>query len=383
MRYQELPLHEIEAPSPSDKLHPFQDEDEEDWDEFKQSVGQEPNKPLEVVENGDGFELVDGDRRLRALEENGATQTPVIILEPGEDIDHDSDKYLRMIVANEFRKNSDKEQRARKVAQLCAPWLLPSGERLDVEPMNQSEFAEQVGKSQGTISNWMVPIRNEQYPLRGVLSDSISASRPDDDKIELLDETVDILKRGTDGNSAVVSPGQTDFIADELSQMKMVSLREIKSAAEKASENGWTNFRFLEYIENNYAYSDTSEDVSDDVETGIMGEQKDFADSPEPTADGREDFQGPETVDGEEGEELDLEVPEIEVNWSEHVDDNELGGVTLSELEAQRMQSQRIEDEASVAINILSAKTGLSSREVMQKIIQPIIVDSTIGFLQD
>lgn len=375
-----VPVDEIEEPTRSEKLHPYEDEEDENWEEFRASVGEEPNKPLEVKKNGEGYDLIDGDRRLRALRENDAETAPCYILDEGEDINDDSDFVLRMVVANEFRKDSDPKQRARKIAQITAPWLLKPSDRIETELLSQSDLASEVGKSQGTISNWLDPIRVDEYPIRAAVADKCSSPKPGEDDIELIDETVELLRRGTGDNDMIVRLGQSQFVAEELKDMEGVGLREVHTAAEKGVDEGWNSQRFLEYVDKNYAYDDTS--LDDDVETDILGDdQPDFADPVDPT-EGHDPSEGVD-LEEDDGDEIDFGMPEIDVDWSEHVDDDELNGESLASLEGQRMMSQQIEDDASVAIKVLSAKTGMSERNVMKKLVEPAIVDQAVKFLAD
>lgn len=373
-----IPIDDIVPPERSDKLHPYEDEDQESWEEFRTSIGTEPNKPLEVMDCGDHYEIIDGDRRFRALRENEAETVPCFIRQQGEEIQNESDRLIKMVTANEFRKPSNKEQRARHIAQLVAPWLLSSGERSDdTELMTQSDFSSEIGKSQGTISIWLQPVRDTN-PLRAALSEKASGRRPDEDDIEQIDNIVDLLKRGGDDGNLVISIGQEQFVASELDDMEGVSLSELETVAEKAVDEGWNSPRFLEYVNENYAFDDM-DIVEENVDAGMMDgstdpfEDNDFTDSEGISVD---------DVDVEtEDEEVDFSVPNIDVDWSDHISDSDLNGTSLSELKTRRMMSQTIQDEAAVAMNVLSTTTGLSHREVMKQFVEPLIVDQTIAHL--
>ena len=383
MRFEEsVPLDEIVPPERSEKLHPYENEDDESWEEFTESVGEEPNKPLEVFDNEDGeYELIDGDRRYRALVENEAETVQCFVLEPGDDISSEEDTTLRMITANEHREQSDPKQRARAIAQLCAPWLLPPGEReSDTVRMTQTEVSSEVGKAQPTISVWLQPLRDEN-PLRNALAGKSSGRNPDEDDTETIDETVDYLKRGGDEGNSVIPIGQEVFVANEIGDMLGVGLNEIASVSEKAANEGWNDNRFLKYIKDNYAYDET-ERVDDDIEEGMLdGSDLSFED--ETVQDPYDNDLDDQNADGEPEEEVDFGGMEIDVEWSDHVSDEDLNGQSLSELETRRLMTQSIEDDAAVAIHILCAKTGMSQRDIMQKFVEPLIVDNAVGWLND
>jgi len=365
MELQTVPLEDVVPPERSDKLHPHEKEDDEDWEDFVRSVGTEPNKPLDVIRENGSYHVIDGDRRFRALEQNGADEVRVLVAD--DLVGDDLDQILRMVTANEFREPSDKRQRARKMAQISAPWLLPSGEREDIGRMTQAEVSEEIGKTQPTISNWLNPIKNE-YPLRSALAEVVGV--PDDGEMEEIDEICDLLLRGGDDGSLVISIGQEQFVANEIADMEGVSLGELYTSAEKAVAEDWNAQRFLEYVDKNFAYDDMTPDG--DVEAGVIGENPEFED----TSFDEESDDSPDPT-----EDLEIATTDIDVDWSEHVDESNLNK-PLSKLEQGRMLSQTIEDDAAVAINILAARQGMSQQKVMSEIIEPLIVDETIGLLQ-
>jgi len=411
---QAIPLEQIHPPNRSDKLHPYEDEeivqgdspfedlseavsddsnnenDTGDWDEFRVSVGTQPKKPLEVTPDGDGgYEIIDGDRRYRALKENGAETVACFIVTDNETQVSESEKTIRMVTANEFRKDSNKKQRSRHTARIVAPWLLPPGERYqDVREMDQTGFAERVGKSQQTISRWLEPVKDNNQ-LRSVLDDISSTRKYSKEDVEQIDRIVDLLRHGGDAGNVVVPIRQTAFVAEELGEMEGVSISEIENVAEKAVEGGWDQTRFLEYLKENYAYDEMErqsreKDEGDGIEAGMMGsgedpyEEEEFEDTTGVSVD---DIK----VDDEEAEDtLDLATPEIDVDWSELVDEEDLPGEkSLAEYESNRMMSQTIEDEAAVGVNLLAALTGKSKRDVFKQVVEPAAVDRIHAILSD
>jgi hypothetical protein len=372
MRVEDIPLVEIEAPNPSDKLHPVEEEDDDDWEDFKRSVNKELQKPLEVVEQNGHYRLIDGDRRFRALEE-GESDTASCIVKS----DKDEDTVLvDMVRANEFRKPSDKNQRARTIAQLTAPWLLPPGERKNINTVySQSELAEQIGCSQPTINIWLSPVK-DQNKLRDALSGTVSGRQLEEEDMEMIDEIISLLKGRGDDGGVVMGVGQEGFVAEKISNMDGLNLGELQTVADKASAESWNTNKFLEYLDEHYAY----DELEEQADTGMMGDT-DFEDDLTggvSTGDVEQGHQHEETPD------TDFGMPDVsEVEWEEVVDDSELNGETLGSLKARQMVTQTFQDNGAIAINILCAKTGMSEQDVMEKFVQPLVVDRAYRFLQD
>lgn len=397
-------IDSIEVPERSEKLHPYQDEDPDEeensnevntWEQFRDSVGTEPDNPPTVIENGDGFVLVDGDRRMRALQENDAKTVDVLIR---DDVDTTLELFEKRLTANEFRKGNNKKQRSWYVAQFVAPSLLPPGERKlneGEEIMSQAQFARELaGRGedyQGRISVWLQPMKDE-HPLRATLQDKASGRKPDWDDITTIDRIMDLLKGRGEAKNVVVIDADERFTASELADMEGVSLSELETCAEKAANNKWNHSRFLEYINENYAYDDIEE--PDGVDSGMMDgsdpfEDNDYGNDTPERKDGGSTGVSVDDVEVDDGsggteDRVQYERPNIEVDWGDHVDDEDLNGASLAELKTRRMMgSEPIEDEAAVAINIVSAKTGLSLRETKKMFAEPAIVDRCIEFLND
>ncbi|QCC60222.1 ParB N-terminal domain-containing protein [Natrinema thermotolerans] len=384
-----VPLDQIEPPERSEKLHPYENEETEttnddelpEWEAFRQSVGTEPNKPLEVAENGTGYELVDGDRRYRALTENEADTVACFILEDGEDLsesEREAEKTMRMITANEHRKESDKEQKARAVAKFCGPWLLPPGERItDERRMSQTAMADKVGVAQKTISVWQNPLR-DKYPLRDALGGKASGNYPDADAVQVIDETIDYLERGGDEGSRVVPIGQSKFVANEISDMEGVGLNEIRNEAKKGAQEGWDENRLLTNLEKNYAHNETEKIEESDFEEGMLnGDDLEFEDDtvPEPVDDSTEEEEETET------EELDLRTEMREFDLEVLVDDDMAS--SADELKTRNLQAVSFEDEAAQLFVAMKEKYDLSDSDLMKKFVEPIFVDTAVAHLED
>ena len=399
----EIDLDRIRTPNRSEKLHPYEDEPtdpddvdrENSWTEFKQSVGSQPNKPLEItpIDSYEGkfdrdeyegdYQLIDGDRRYRALEENEADTVACFIV----DVDGDIDRWVRMFEANNFRRDNSPKQEARWIAKLYQPSLLPEGERFQDEPYfeNMDDVAEAMGVSDATVSNRLKAIEYE-YPIRFTLTGNNYATNGRSltkDRVKKIDRIIDCLKRGGDQENMVVTIGREQFVAEELANMEGVSLGEIETVAEKAVEGGWGAKRFLEYTEEHYAH-DEVERMNDEVESGMMDgsddpfEDNDFEDDSGVSVD---DVDVGRDEDSSDEQEIELESPDYDVDWNDIVDDSGLEN-PISDYETQRMMSQTVEDEAAVAINIFADRFGLSKREVMKHIVEPAIVDEITARLE-
>ena len=370
---EEVAVDKIKTPTPSEKLHPYQDEDQEDWNEFKQSVGTQPEELPTVRENGSGYELIDGDRRMRAVEENDGD---TVMVRVRHDVETEEDLLESRVLANEFRKENDKQVRARYIAQLCAPHLLLPGERNpDIDKIHsQTKVGGWFGKAQAQMSQWLVPLRDEEYPVRGILGKGRSIDQDLVDQIDRIMEELDEFGIN----------GQEEFLADELSEIDYKSLGEVENAIKKGNDEGWTMFRLLEYMRENFG--DEAEEKPEGVETGIMGDQKDFSSStPENTPD-FEDTTDEDTTE-EDTEEDSSAIPDLREEIDTEDDDQVLDLVDDESIRrsasARRMRSERLEDTAAVSLEVLCQVFGVDEREVMRKIVQPAIVRETKNILRE
>lgn len=400
MELKTVKVDDIVTPSRSEKLHPEEGEDFGDgvdletlrersengedlteWEEFRLSVGTEPNKPVEISSEDGQLVLIDGDRRVRALTQNNAEEVRAFIRMEGEDIEGESDRLIKMIQANEFRKPSDKLQRARHMAQLTAPWLLPPSERnTNEQEKTQSEIAGDVGKTQASVSIWLGPIKSK-HKLRTALASKSSGLNPTPEETEKIDEIEDLLKRGGESNNIVVTVHQEQLAASELEDMEGVSLNELHTAAERAVEKNWNTNRFLQFVQDEFAYDEMMEDESE-IESGIMG---DSSGDPFENDSGLDDVDGVEVNDEEEDHiEADFGFDDPEVEWENVLDKSDLpGDVSFSELMQEKMQYQTIEDDASITISAMASMTGLSKRDVIKRFVEPLIVEAGISWMRE
>ncbi len=95
-------------------------------------------QPLTVIEKQNGyFELVSGERRLRAAEVAGLEKVPCVVIDPTEE-----EKELIMLVENIQREDLTYIEEARAYKKI-----------IDTHNLTQTELADKIGKKQSTISN--------------------------------------------------------------------------------------------------------------------------------------------------------------------------------------------------------------------------------------
>ena len=130
----ELPVSSI-FPNPN---QPRQSFEETALDELAQSIAQlGVLQPLSVRRSGNGWELIAGERRLRAAERAGLTTVPCLAVEADEDT-----SALLALVENIQRKDLDVWEEATALRQL-----------IDRFQLSQEEAARRVGKSQSAVAN--------------------------------------------------------------------------------------------------------------------------------------------------------------------------------------------------------------------------------------
>lgn len=390
-----LSLDEIETPEREEKLHPEENEDSEEWQEFRESIGAEPDIPPICVRRDDGVELIDGDRRLRALQDNyddgveAAGDVRCVVYDADKNELDETEKTLKMIEANEHRKASDPYQRAWNVAQLVAPWLLPPAERKDdVERMTNSELADRRGRSSSAISQWLNPLRNK-YPIRNVLgkvgNSSMGRDQMGADKIDTIDKVIQVLNHGNENSRGVLASNESAWVADQLDEMRGVGLGEIKQVAEKAADEGWNSDKFLETLRENFAEKEETPDkAAKTMDEGTLGGSDPFADtSPGQTYDDREtgdietDEETPETDFQQEPEHpVNFDDPNLDVDWDALVDEGDLlGDESLDQLTHRKYLDTVLEDEAAIMVYVLAELSGEDTEDVIRKVVQPAIVE--------
>ncbi len=113
---------------------------QEELEELSQSIrSQGIIQPLVVRKNGSDYELVAGERRLRAAKLAGLTEVPVVVRQIGE-----TALLIFSLVENIQRQNLNPMEEARAYDRLINEFEL-----------TQEDLAERVGKSRSAVSNYL------------------------------------------------------------------------------------------------------------------------------------------------------------------------------------------------------------------------------------
>ena len=133
-RVQYIPLGRI-RPTPQQPRHSF---DEEGLAELAASIRScGILQPLTVRRAGDGYELVAGERRLRAARIAGLREVPCLVAQVGEE-----DSALLALMENLQRRDLDCWEEAQAIARLISRYGL-----------SQEEAARRLGRAQPTVAN--------------------------------------------------------------------------------------------------------------------------------------------------------------------------------------------------------------------------------------
>ena len=139
----DLPISAI-SPNPNQPRQVFGDQE---LDELSRSIAQLGIlQPLSVRRVADGWELIAGERRLRAAQRAGLTTVPCLPVEADEDT-----SALLALVENIQRKDLDVWEEAAALRQL-----------IDRFHLSQEEAAHRVGKSQSAVANKLRLLRLPQ-----------------------------------------------------------------------------------------------------------------------------------------------------------------------------------------------------------------------------
>src|SRR5262249_16690418 len=154
-RREELPLERIRA----NPFQPRQNFDAAALAELVQSIRQHGLlQPVVVRAVGDGFELISGERRLRAFRELGRTAIPAVILQSVAD-----DEMLEIaMVENQQRRVLDPIERARGYHRMVHELGL-----------TQEQVADKVGLQRPTVANHLrlleLPESGQQALAKGLI----------------------------------------------------------------------------------------------------------------------------------------------------------------------------------------------------------------------
>lgn len=181
-RVQYIPLGRI-RPNPQQPRHSF---DEEGLAELAASIRScGILQPMTVRRAGEGYELVAGERRLRAARIAGLREVPCLVAQVGEE-----DSALLALMENLQRRDLDCWEEAQAIARLISRYGL-----------SQEEAARRLGRAQPTVANKLRLLRLPE-DVRALLRENGLTERHARALLRLQDPEVqrraagDIVRRG-------------------------------------------------------------------------------------------------------------------------------------------------------------------------------------------
>ena len=141
-----LPLRAV-RPNPAQPRKIFREEALQDLAESIRQHG--ILQPLSVRRIGAGYELIAGERRLRAAQMAGLTEIPCIVMTMD-----DKESGLAAMVENLQRQDLDFVEEARGIATLMEKWAI-----------SQEQTAKMLGKSQSAIANKLRLLKHSEAVL--------------------------------------------------------------------------------------------------------------------------------------------------------------------------------------------------------------------------
>ena len=115
-------------------------------------------QPLSVRRVGSSYELIAGERRLRAAQMAGLTEIPCIVMTMNE-----KESSVAAMVENLQRQDLDFVEEARGISLLMDKWS-----------MSQEQVAKMLGKSQSAIANKLRILRHSPQVLEALLAVDLS-----------------------------------------------------------------------------------------------------------------------------------------------------------------------------------------------------------------
>ena len=139
-------------------------------------------QPLSVRRIGSGYELIAGERRLRAAQIAGLTEIPCIVMTMD-----DRESGLAAMVENLQRQDLDFVEEARGISRLMGEWS-----------MSQEQAARMLGKSQSAIANKLRLLRHSDAVLTALRENNLTERHgrallklpEEDEKLAAIDEIV-------------------------------------------------------------------------------------------------------------------------------------------------------------------------------------------------
>ena len=174
-----LPARSI-RPNPAQPRKVFR---EEALSELADSIRQHGIlQPLSVRRTGTGYELIAGERRLRAAQMVNLNEIPCIIMNMD-----DKESSLAAMVENLQRQDLDFAEEARGISRLMSDWN-----------MSQEQVARMLGKSQSAIANKLRLLRHSDRVLLALRENGLTERHgrallkleQEDEKLAAIDEIV-------------------------------------------------------------------------------------------------------------------------------------------------------------------------------------------------
>ena len=139
-------------------------------------------QPLSVRRIGAGYELIAGERRLRAAQMVNLTEIPCIVMNMD-----DKESSLAAMVENLQRQDLDFAEEARGISRLMSDWN-----------MSQEQVARMLGKSQSAIANKLRLLRHSDKVLHALRENGLTERHgrallkleQEDEKLAAIDEIV-------------------------------------------------------------------------------------------------------------------------------------------------------------------------------------------------
>ena len=139
-------------------------------------------QPLSVRRTGTGYELIAGERRLRAAQMANLSEIPCIVMNMD-----DRESSLAAMVENLQRQDLDFAEEARGISRLMSDWS-----------MSQEQIARLLGKSQSAIANKLRLLRHSDKVLWALRENGLTERHGrallklerEDEKLAAIDEIV-------------------------------------------------------------------------------------------------------------------------------------------------------------------------------------------------
>ena len=174
-----LPARSI-RPNPSQPRSVFR---EEALAELADSIRQHGIlQPLSVRRTASGYELIAGERRLRAARMVGLSEIPCIVMNMD-----DKESGLAAMVENLQRQDLDFVEEAKGISRIMSDWA-----------MSQEQAARMLGKSQSAIANKLRLLRHSEAVLNALRSGGLTERHgrallkleQEEEKLSAIDEIV-------------------------------------------------------------------------------------------------------------------------------------------------------------------------------------------------